>query len=190
MDRNGDDRTALLLVDLQNDYFPGGAYPLAGAEEAEANAVLLLSAARGAGVPVVHVLHVSEYPGATFFLPGTAGAEARGSLAPARGEEVVVKRHVNSYRGTDLRERLERLGVRRLVIAGMQTHLCLESAVRASADLGYECVVAHDACATRDLAFGGVAVPAAHVHAAILDGLDGPFATVVPAREAAGILRG
>jgi len=61
----------------------------------------------------------------------------------------------------------------------MQTHMCLEAATRAAADLGFECVVIGDACATRDLEFGDHTVAAADVHASTLATLDRTYAKVV-----------
>ncbi len=75
------------------------------------------------------------------------------------------------------------LGVARVVICGMQTHMCAEAAARAAADLGFDVTVVHDACATRDLSFGGTTVPAAHVHAAALAALNGMYARVVSTDE-------
>jgi nicotinamidase-related amidase len=69
------------------------------------------------------------------------------------------------------------------VIAGMMTHMCIDTTTRAAADLGFACSLAHDACATRALAFNGVQVPAESVHAAYLAGLNGSFARVRPASE-------
>jgi nicotinamidase-related amidase len=175
--------TVLLLVDLQNDYFPGGRRELAGAGAAAAQAARLLEAFRARGAPVVHVRHESLRAGATYLLPGTPGAELHPLVAPRPGEPVVTKHRVNAYQDTPLLETLRGLGARRLVVAGMQTHMCIDSGVRASADLGFECLVAHDACATRDLPFRGELVPAAQVHAAYLAGLDGLFAKVLGTDE-------
>jgi nicotinamidase-related amidase len=180
---------ALLIVDIQNDYFPGGKMELVGSPEAAQRARELLQAARAAGAPVFHVQHVSTRPGATFFLPGTEGQRIHADVQPAEGETVITKNFPNSFRDTGLGDALRAAGVKRLVIAGMMTHMCIDATTRAAADAGYECVLAHDACATRDLAFGGTTVPAAQVHAAFLAALNGAYAKVVPAAEAAQSLR-
>jgi nicotinamidase-related amidase len=176
--------TAFLLVDIQNDYFPGGAMELSGSLDAGRNAALLLGRARERGVPVFHVRHESVRPGATFFLPGTPGAGIHDLVAPRTGEAVVTKHVPNSFRGTGLHDMLAGAGVDRLVIAGMMTHMCIDTTVRAAADLGYRCVLASDASATRDLAWEGRTVRAADVHAAFLAALSGTFAEVMPSREA------
>lgn len=178
--------TALLIIDIQNDYFPGGAMELAGSIEAGARAAKLLEAFRGKGLPVIHVQHISTRPGASFFVPGTRGVEIHPSVSPQTGETIIQKNFPNSFRGTPLLQHLREKGITRLVVAGMMTQMCVDSTVRAAADLGFECLLAHDACATRDLSFGGVAVPAASVHAAFLAALNGLFAKVQSADELRG----
>jgi nicotinamidase-related amidase len=184
-----DMRTALLLIDIQNDYFPGGAMELVGAEAAARQAARLLALFRQRSLPVFHVQHFSVRPGATFFRPGTPGVEIHPGVQPAAGEPVIAKNFPNGFRATTLEQALRGAGVDALVVAGMMTHMCVDTTVRAASDLGFGCTVAHDACATRDLAFGGTTVPAAQVHAAFLAALNGAYAKVVPAAEAAQSLR-
>lgn len=170
--------TALLVIDIQNDYFPGGAMELAGSSEAGAQARTLIDAFRGKALPVIHVQHISTRPGASFFVPGTTGVEIHPSVAPHEGETIIRKNFPNSFRDTPLLQHLRDNRITRLVVAGMMTHMCIDSTVRAAGDLGFECVLAHDACATRALSFGGMTVPAASVHATILAALNGLFAKV------------
>ncbi len=170
--------TALLLIDIQNDYFPGGRMELVGPDAAAARAATLLARFRATGRPVVHVQHVADRPGATFFLPDTDGALIHRSVEPAPGEIVVVKHRPNSFLDTALDAHLESLGVTAVVIAGMMTHMCVDSTTRAASERGLDCVVAADACATKDQTFDGVRVSADHVHAAFLAALQGSFATV------------
>ncbi len=176
---------ALLIVDIQNDYFPGGRMELVGSREAAAEAARLLSAVRAKGAPVIHVQHVSLRPGATFFLPDTEGVKIHESVAPAAGETVIEKHFPNAFRETPLLDHLKKAGIDRLVIAGMMTHMCVDTTTRAAADLGFQCTLAQDACATRDLAFGGEKVAAKDVHTAYLAGLNGAFAKVLPAKQVA-----
>ena len=178
--------TALLIIDIQNDYFPGGAMELEGAEAAGAKAGAALAAFRARKLPVLHVRHLSVRPGATFFRPGTRGAEIHASVAPAAGEPVVEKNFPNSFRATDLQARLERAGVKNLVVAGMMTQMCVDSSVRQAADLGYKVTLLADACATRAQTFGGETVPAAQVQRAFLAALNGLFAKVQPTEEYLG----
>ena len=172
--------TALLLIDIQNDYFPGGRMALAGPDAAAAQAAALLARFRATGRPVVHVRHVADDPDATFFLPDTDGALIHRSVEPAPGEAVVVKHHPNAFLDTTLDAHLGSLEVRSVVIVGMMTHMCVDSTTRAASERGLDCVVAADACATLDQTFGGVRVGADLVHAAFLAALDGTFATVEP----------
>lgn len=172
-------QSALLLIDLQNDYFPGGRFELFEADAAVAKARLALDHARATGLPVIHVRHESTRPGSTFFLPGTDGAAIHPAVAPIPGETVVLKHFPNSFRETDLQARLTALGVRHLVVAGMMTNMCLDATVRAAFDLGYTATVLHDACAARQLAFEGTPIPAPQVHGAFLAALGMVYAQVM-----------
>lgn len=174
---------ALVIIDIQNDYFPGGAMELHRAEQAGAVAAQVLARFRAAGLPVVHVQHESVRPGSTFFLPGTPGMDIHPCVAPLPGEKIVRKHFPNSFRDTDLLETLQGLGATRLTICGMMTNMCVDAGVRAAADLGFACRVVADACAARPLAFGGVEVPAPQVQAAFLCALSLAYAQVAPAAE-------
>lgn len=181
-------KQALLIVDIQNDYFPGGSMELDGSVAAGANAGILLSAFRNRGLPIVHVQHLSLRPGATFFVPGTPGVEIHPSVTPHVGETIVQKNFPNSFRQTSLTEALQQRDISDLVIAGMMTHMCIDTTTRAAFDLGFKCRLAHDACATRALAFEGRTIPAAQVHASFVAALHGLFANAATAREIAATL--
>ena len=170
--------TVLLLVDIQNDYFPGGRMELHHAEEAGARAADLLTHFRDSGHTVIHVRHVATKPGATFFLPDTDGVGIHHSVSPTAGEVVITKHFPNSFRETDLQRRLEEARVTDLVIVGMMTHMCIDSTTRAAFDAGFRCEVAGDACATREQTYGGVTIGADAVHSAFLAALSGTFARV------------
>lgn len=174
---------ALLIIDIQNDYFPGGRMELVGAEAAGLNAGRLLARFRALDKPVFHVQHVSIRAGATFFLPDTTGVEIHPAVAPQAAEPVFRKHFPNALRDTELEEALRRAGVKDLLVAGMMSHMCVDTSVRAAADLGYAVTLAHDACATRELRFGDAAIPAAQVHAAFMAALSGAFARVLPTSE-------
>jgi nicotinamidase-related amidase len=175
--------SALLIIDIQNDYFPGGAMALHAPEAAAAQAAKLIAAFRGRGRPVIHMQHISTRPGATFFIPDTKGAEIHEAVRPAAGETEFRKNFPNSFRETPLLEHLRDAKISQLVIAGMMTHMCVDTTTRAAADLGFACSLSHDACATRPLAFGGVQVTAEQVQVSYLAGLNGLFAKVLPAAE-------
>ncbi len=174
-------KQALVLVDIQNDYFPGGAMELVGSTAAADKAAALLAGFRRRGLPIVHVQHVSTRKGATFFLPDTPGVRIHEAVTPAVGEAVITKHFPNAFRDTPLNEQLRSRDVGQLVIAGMMTHMCIDTTTRAAFDLGFQCTLAHDACATRALSFAGHSITAEAVQSAFLAALDGLFAKVQPA---------
>jgi len=178
--------TALLIIDIQNDYFPGGAMALAGPDAAAAKAAKLLAAFRDKKLPVVHVQHLSVRPGATFFIPNTKGAEIHETVRPLAGETLIQKNFPNAFRETKLLEHLRGAKIDKLVIAGMMTHMCVDTSTRAAAYLGFTCSLAHDACATKELAFSGTKVTAENVQASYMAGLNGLFAKVQSADEIIG----
>jgi nicotinamidase-related amidase len=174
---------ALLLIDIQNDYFPGGAMELAGSSEAGIQAGKLLHAFRQNSLPVIHIQHISTGQNATFFLPNTKGVQIHENVAPIEGEAVFQKNYPNSFRGTPLLEHLRRQQITQLVIAGMMTHMCIDTTTRAAWDLGFHCVLAYDACATKPLSFGGITVSAEHVQRTFLAALNGLFAKALSVEE-------
>jgi nicotinamidase-related amidase len=176
-------KRALVLIDIQNDYFPGGKWTLSGIEPAADNAAKVLAAARAAGDLVVHVRHEFTTPDAPFFAPGSDGARTHPKVLAGAGEPVVLKHHVNAFRETTLKSTLDQHGVEEVVICGAMSHMCVDAGARAASDLGYRCIVVHDACATRDQEFEGVVVPAAQVHAAFMAALKFGYATSVSAEE-------
>ncbi|MEJ2720093.1 MAG: cysteine hydrolase family protein [bacterium] len=161
-------KTALLVIDVQEFYFPGGAMPLDRPESAARNCGKLIEKFRSDGRLIVHVAHKAS-----------KGAGFDANVTPRDGEKVIVKDEVNAFNGTDLLAYLRDNGIDRLVICGMQTHMCVEAAVRAAHDLGFECVLIRDACATRALEFGGRTIGAEDVHDSTLSALDGTYAAVI-----------
>jgi nicotinamidase-related amidase len=177
------DKTALLLVDIQNDYFPGGKMTLEGVDAASINASRLLSRFREKRLPVFHIRHLATGSGATFFLPGTPGSEIHPSVAPRVDETVIVKHFPNSFRETPLPDQLKKTGVASVAVCGAMSHMCIDATVRAACDLGFQCLVAHDACATRALTFGQETAPAAKVQAAFMAALSAAYAQVLSTEE-------
>ncbi|RJR40675.1 MAG: cysteine hydrolase [Deltaproteobacteria bacterium] len=175
--------TALLLIDIQNDYFPGGKMELEGSLEASLRAGEILALFREKGLPVVHVQHLAARPGATFFLPNTEGVEIHPNVAPLPGEAVFQKSFPNSFRGTPLLDHLRERQADKIVVCGMMTHMCVDASVRAAFDYGFEVTVVHDACATRALTFGDQTIPAAQVQGAFLAALGFVYAKVVSAGD-------
>lgn len=153
-------RTALLLIDIQDFYFAGGRSELVAPEKAADNAALLLTRFRDKRLTVVHIRHNSE-PGGTINF----------RVKPLDNEKVFSKSEVNSFKGTGLQEFLQSAKIDSLIICGMQTHMCVEAAVRAACDLGYKCLLIHDACATKDLKFGDRVIKSEDVHYSTLSTL-------------------
>jgi nicotinamidase-related amidase len=172
-------KIGLLLIDLQNDYFRGGRMELVGMAAAAARAGELLAAFRRQDLPTFHLQHLANWPDAPFFRTGTAGAAIHESVRPLAGETVMVKHFPNSFRETDLLEKLKGAGLEEVVICGAMSHMCIDATTRAAADYGFKCLVVPDACATRDLTFGEVKVPASQVHAAFMAALESYYARVV-----------
>lgn len=174
---------ALIIIDIQNDYFPGGKWTLAGADAAADNAARALAAARERGDLVVHVRHEFESADAPFFTPGSEGAQIHSKVAARDGEAVVLKHKVNAFLDTPLLGLLEEQRITDLTVVGSMSHVCIDAATRAAADLGYNVSVLHDACATLDVEFNGVKVPAAQVHAAYMAALAFGYAKVISTEE-------
>ncbi len=176
-------KQALILVDIQNDYFAGGKMPLVGMDKASQNAGLLLHKFRREQLPLVHIQHISNRPGATFFLADSEGAEIHESVAPQPAETVVQKHFPNSFRETNLLQILKNAEVGEVVICGAMSHMCIDATTRAAFDYGLSCIVVADACATRNLEYEGVLVEADKVHAAFMAALAVPYAKVVAASD-------
>lgn len=165
-------RNGLLLIDFQNDHFPGGKYPLEKPLEAAQWAHAILQCFREYGGYHVHVQHVSPNPDATFFISGDRGTDIHDSVAHFEGEPIIYKHRPNAFLNTSLLELLRGEAIERLIITGMMTHLDVDATARAASDLGFQVIVAEDACATRDLQFGDTTIPAEHVHQAFLAALE------------------
>lgn len=162
---------ALLVIDVQNFYFPGGRSELAEPEKAAEKALTAIQAARETGNPVIYIQHKSA-----------SGMEINEMVKPLPGEKIFVKEEVNSFLGTGLKDYIDGLATDTLVICGMQTQMCVEAAVRAAHDFGYHVFLLHDACATRNLKFGDREVTAADVHASTLAAMKS-YATVLSVAE-------
>jgi len=164
-------KTALLLIDFQNDYFPGGRMELEGALEAARNSNELLQCFRDHHLPTVHIQHISLKPDAAYFLPGERGTDIHDITAHYEGEPLVQKHYPNAFRETDLLAMLRGWKIERLIVTGMMTHMCVDATARAAADLGFQVIIAENACATRALTYGETTIPADHVHKAFLAAL-------------------
>ena len=142
---------ALIVIDLQNDYFPGGAFPLWNTEEALANTLSAISRARAKGVPVIHVQHVADPARgiSPFFNAGTEGVAIHAEvLAAAPDAPVVVKHFADSFLDTALEATLRQLGVDELLVCGMMTQNCVTHTAISPAAAGYKVSILADCCTT------------------------------------------
>ena len=161
-------KSALLLIDIQDFYFPGGRLQLENPEMAGMNAGLILDHFRKSELPVYHVRHNFE-----------PGGNIHNYVKPEAGEPVLSKDQVNAFIDTELLGMLQADSIEQLVICGMQTHMCVEAAVRAGHDLGFTCLLVTDACATRALQYEEHIIPAKNVHYSTIQTLQGSYARVL-----------
>lgn len=169
---------AILLIDIQNDYFAGGRNELHIPERAAAHAREALELFRRLHMPVFHVQHISIKKGATYFLPDSFGAEIHESVAPLTSEKVIIKHAPNAFWHTDLASELQKQGVRHLVVCGMMSHMCIDTTVRAAKDFDLSVTVLENACTTKDLLWHDHIIPAETVHNTMMASLNGAFANV------------
>ena len=171
-------KEALVVIDVQNDYFPGGANELKNPLEAEKKILSLISESRKNGRPIVYIQHINP-PDDYFFLEGSKGAEISERIKPKPEDKVIVKHYPNSFLETDLHEYLKSRSVDTLVVCGMMTHMCVDTTVRAAMDYGYKVKLVADACATMDLTIHGETIPAELVQKTFLASLEGVFTTII-----------
>lgn len=171
--------SAIILVDIQNDYFAGGKNELHLPEEAANHAKQALDFFRRANLPVYHIQHINTREGATFFLPDSEGAEIRQIAAPLPDEKVFIKHAPNSFLNTGLADELSKNNIQQLIICGMMSHMCIDTTVRAAQDYNFAVTVLEDACTTKDLSWDGKVIPAETVHNTIMASLNGTFAKVL-----------
>ncbi|CCO25456.1 cysteine hydrolase family protein [Maridesulfovibrio hydrothermalis] len=176
-------KQALLIIDIQNDYFTGGNMALDNSKKAGDNATKILDHFREKGQSVIHIQHESTTPGAAFFLPDTEGVKIHNCVAPHADETVLTKNFPNSFRKTGLKDCLDKLGVTDLVITGMMSNMCVDATVRAGFDSGYNCTVIHDGCCAAKLEFRETTVDSDKVHAAFMAALGAVYAELVSAEE-------
>lgn len=176
-------KTALIIIDIQNDYFENGTVTLVGSDKAGNNANLILERFRMDNLPIIHIQHIATRPAATFFLPNTKGAEIQDNVKPLGQEKIIVKHYPNSFRETALLDYLKSKNITDLVICGMMTHMCVDATTRAAKDFGFNIVLIGDACATKDLEINGQIVKAEEVQKSFLASLNYFYATVKTTKQ-------
>jgi nicotinamidase-related amidase/ketosteroid isomerase-like protein len=146
-----DKRTALVLVDLQNDYFSGGRFELDNTELAAKKASQLLAHFRENEMPVIHIQHLFKEANAAFFTANTVGAEIESSVKPTDNEPVIIKHQIDSFIETTLEQTLVELAIDNLVIVGAMAQACVQTICRSAVNKGYKCQVISDAIAAPKL---------------------------------------
>lgn len=169
--------TALFVIDFQKEYFDGK-MPIPEGSAALANAKRLIAMADESAMPVFHIQHV--FPaGAPIFAEDGKTVAFHDDIAPAGNHAVVRKSSVSVFPTTDIDQQLKSKGVKTLIVSGLMTHACVSGAARDAVPLGYDVIVADDACATRDLTGDdGKTVPHQVLHQAALATLSDTFADV------------
>ena len=176
-------KSALLVIDLQNEYLPTGKLPVVNIEQAAENAAKVIAKARQDGTQVIHIQHIFANGEMPVFEPNSNGIEFQEAVKPQENEIVTVKNNVNSFLNTNLKEVLDTNDVTELVVIGAMSHMCVDAAVRAAADFGYKVKVVHDACATLDLEFNGLKVPAVYAHATLMAAFEFAYAQVISTED-------
>lgn len=176
--------TALIIVDIQNDYFPNGKMELSNPVKAASNAAKVLKWFRQNNKDnIFHVQHIASNPGLGFFLPNTEGVQLNETVLPLEHESIIIKHAPNSFFKTELERKLREKRVTKLVIVGMMTHMCIDATVRGAVELGFETTLIEDACATRGLSYQDKVVPAEQVHFAFVSALNGMYANVISTED-------
>ena len=176
-------KTALLIVDVQNDYFPNGKMELVNSNDTGNKINSLIEHFRKVPIEIVYIQHISTRPSATFFLPNTQGMEIHDSVKPKMNEKVIIKNYPNSFRETELDSYLKSKSISKLIVTGMMTHMCIDTTVRAAFDLGYDCIVVEDCCTTKNLKIGDREISSNFVQDSFMAALNGVFAKVLSSED-------
>ena len=186
------DRTALLVIDAQQEYFaPIGKLVLPDGPPAVERIAELLAWARAGGVPVIHIVHESRRPTPTTFVPGSPGVEIHPAARPAPGEPVLTKHLPGSFTNTALEEHLRRQGIEQVIVSGFMTQMCCDTTAREAAHRGFKVLMAADAMAAMAVTGpDGIVVPPDQVHRTHLGSLSGFLATVTTSSALTGATPG
>jgi nicotinamidase-related amidase len=172
--------TALLLIDLQKGFeeetYWGGNR---NNRDAESKCAILLNTWREFKLPIFHIIHSSRNPNSRLH-KSHPGFEIKDEVKPIQGEPVITKDVNSAFIGTDLKERLERQNIKKLVIVGMTTNHCISTTTRMAGNLDFEVLLISDATATFDRkGLDGKVFPADLIHQTALASLNEEFAEVI-----------
>lgn len=184
-----DKNCALILIDMQQ----GINHPRLGRRnnpEAEQQMSALLNAWRDLARPVIHVRHFSRSPDSVFW-PEQSGVEYQPAFLPQADEREMSKHIPDAFCGSFLELWLRADGIRQVLLVGVITNNSVESTARSGGNLGFDVLVAHDACFTFDQQdFFGTLRSAEEVHAMSLANLHGEYATVLATEQILRSARG
>jgi len=176
-------KKALIIIDIQNDYFAEGKMPVVNAELVSLNTKKILTYFRNEKMTIVHVQHISTRAGSTFFIPDSEGAKIHPNVKPLGDEKIIIKHFPNSFRETELLNYLNKKEITDLVICGMMTHMCVDATVRAAKDYNFNIELIGDACSTKDLEINGQNVKASEVHTSFLAALNYFYSQVLTTED-------
>ena len=165
-------KQALVVIDVQNDYFPEGQFPLWNAEEVLKANLEAIEAAKQQGIPILLVQHVAQCA-APFFRAETSGVEIHPKiLAAAPGAPIIVKHHADSFHQTDLQQHLQKLGSEELLLTGMMTHNCITHTALSPQAPNYGLKVIAPATTTVNETLHALALHALSVRVQLVDSLN------------------
>ena len=176
-------KKALLIIDVQNDYLPGGSFELVNSIQATENVSKLIKLFRESNQEVIYIQHLNLRQGATFFVPDSKGCEITELIKPKSDDKIIQKNFPNSFRNTELLDYLKSKSVEKLVVCGMMTQMCIDATVRAAKDLDFTITLVQDACATRDLMFKQEIIKAEYIHKSFIAALNGLYAEIIDTKE-------
>ena len=165
----------LVIIDAQKEYL-SGPLALSGMDAAVENIKQLVTAARSAGRPIVHVRHLGTVGG--LFDPQGERGEFIPGLEPEGDETIIGKLLPSAFHGTGLEKHLQDLGSLDLIVCGFMSHSSVSTTVRAAKDYGLRCTLVEDACATRDLPTADGIISAEQVQKAEMAIMNDNFATL------------
>lgn len=172
-------KKALLIIDIQKDYFEGGRIPLNGADEAVEHASKVLRHYRKTKTAIIHIQHIDTEHQLPFFQPDTFGIEFHEKVKPQAGEAHFIKHSPNAFHKTKLLAYLRDNDITDLAVCGMMTHMCVDATVRAAKDYGFNIHLLSDACATTDMLFENHMIKSDLVHHSFIGALGQYYANVI-----------
>jgi len=177
---NSDSKPALLLIDIQKglddiDYYGGHRNNL----QAESNARRILEFWRNHKLPIFHIKHNSTIPNSPL-VKGQPGNEFKDIVEPLASETIIEKEVNSAFIGTNLKQQLDELAIKKIVIVGLTTDHCVSSSTRMAGNLGYDTFLVADATATFDkVGADGTKYKAEMIHEVELASLHNEFALVI-----------